>query len=157
MQSFIQHLLYDILMKRTLDKVLKLFRKLHWDDPEVCRPGNWDHVTDGPQVYSYILQSFTDVWELRFGNIPFLAALVYDLQRYHIDFGIAVVDQVLEDVRIGMEVSHNQYGQRVQRFTRCRRTYSSSTKGVSLPHDISANCTCTVLSAGRSYSMFYGL
>lgn len=35
MQSFIQHLLHDVLMKRTLDKVLKLVRKLHWDDPEV--------------------------------------------------------------------------------------------------------------------------
>lgn len=35
MQSFIQHLLHDVLMKRTLDKVLKLLRKLHWEDPEV--------------------------------------------------------------------------------------------------------------------------
>jgi hypothetical protein len=30
---------------------------------------------------------------------------VYDLQRYHPEFAIAVVDQVLEDIRIGMEVS----------------------------------------------------
>jgi hypothetical protein len=36
MQSFIQHLLHDVLMKRTLDKVLKLLRKLHWEDQEVC-------------------------------------------------------------------------------------------------------------------------
>ena len=35
MQSFIQHLLHDVLMKRTLDKVLKLVRKLHWEDQEV--------------------------------------------------------------------------------------------------------------------------
>ncbi|WVF65338.1 hypothetical protein IAT40_000064 [Kwoniella sp. CBS 6097] len=96
MQSFIQHLLHDVLMKRTLDKVLKLLRKLHWEDPE---------------VYDFIMSSFTNVHEIKFGNVPYLAALVYDLQRYHPEFGIAVVDQVMEDIRIGMEENifkHNQ-------------------------------------------------
>ena len=36
MHAFIQHLLHDVLMKRTLDKVLRLLRKLHWEDAEVC-------------------------------------------------------------------------------------------------------------------------
>lgn len=36
MNAFIQHLLHDVLMKRTQDKVLKLMRKLHWEDEEVC-------------------------------------------------------------------------------------------------------------------------
>ncbi|KAL7421122.1 mRNA decay protein [Cryptotrichosporon argae] len=96
MQSFIQHLLHDVLMKRTLDKVLKLFRKLHWEDSE---------------VYQYILASFTEIWEIKYGVIPYVAALVYDLQRYHAEFGIAVVDQVMENIRIGMEENifkHNQ-------------------------------------------------
>lgn len=35
MQGFIQHLLHDVLMKRTLDKVLKLLRKLHWEEEDV--------------------------------------------------------------------------------------------------------------------------
>jgi regulator of nonsense transcripts 2 len=35
MHAFIQHVLHDVLMKRTLDKVLKLMRKLHWEDAEV--------------------------------------------------------------------------------------------------------------------------
>ena len=35
MQAFIQHLLFDVLMKRTQDKVLVLLRKLHWEDAEV--------------------------------------------------------------------------------------------------------------------------
>lgn len=89
MQSFIQHLLHDVLMKRTLDKVLKYLRKLHWEDPE---------------VYEYILESFTKIWEIKFSNIGFAAALIYDLQRYHADFAVAVVDQVMEDIRVGMEV-----------------------------------------------------
>jgi hypothetical protein len=35
MHAFIQHLLHDVLMKRTLDKVLKLIRKLHWEEQDV--------------------------------------------------------------------------------------------------------------------------
>ncbi|ORY33038.1 armadillo-type protein [Naematelia encephala] len=97
MQAFIQHLLHDVLMKRTLDKVLKLMRKLHWEDQE---------------TYDYILHSFTEIWEIKFGNIPYVAALVYDLQRYHMDFGIAIVDQVLEDIRVGMEENIFKYNQR---------------------------------------------
>ncbi|ORX39238.1 armadillo-type protein [Kockovaella imperatae] len=97
MQSFIQHLLHDVLMKRTLDKVLKLVRKLHWDDPK---------------IYNFILSSFTEIWEVNYGNIPHVAALVYDLQRYHPDFSSAVVDQVMEDIRSGMEDNVFKYNQR---------------------------------------------
>lgn len=35
MEAFIQHLLHDVLVKKTIDKVLKLLRKLHWEDPAV--------------------------------------------------------------------------------------------------------------------------
>lgn len=93
MQAFIQHLLYDALTKRTVDKVLLLFRKLHWEDEE---------------VYGYILQAFTEIWEVKFESIGLVAGLVYDLQRYHVDFAVAVVDQVMEDVRIGMEVGQRR-------------------------------------------------
>lgn len=57
------------------------------------------------QVYDYLLLSFTEPWEIKYGNIQFLAALVHDLQRYHPEFSVSVVDQVMEDIRIGMEVS----------------------------------------------------
>ncbi|TXT09089.1 hypothetical protein VHUM_02563 [Vanrija humicola] len=97
MQAFIQHLLYEVLMKRTQDKVFKLLRKLHWEDEE---------------TFEFILKSFTDVWELKYENIGLLAGLVYDLQRYHPDFSVAVVDQVMEDVRIGMEDNIFKFNQR---------------------------------------------
>lgn len=35
MDQFIRHLLFDVLSKKTIDKVLKLLRKLDWDDEEV--------------------------------------------------------------------------------------------------------------------------
>lgn len=35
MVQFMRHLIYDVLAKKTLDKVLKSIRKLDWEDPEV--------------------------------------------------------------------------------------------------------------------------
>jgi regulator of nonsense transcripts 2 len=90
MQSFIQHLVQDVLIKKTVDKVLKLVRKLHWEDVEVV---------------DFVFKTFTEIWEVKFGNIPLVAMLVYDLQKYHPDFSLGVLDQILEDIRAGMEVS----------------------------------------------------
>ncbi|KAI0260818.1 ARM repeat-containing protein [Gloeopeniophorella convolvens] len=87
-ELFIRHLLYDVLTKRTIDKVLKLLRKLDWDDAATRR---------------VLHKVFTKPHKLRYGNVPMLAMLTYDLQRYHPDFAIAVVDQVVEDVRRGLE------------------------------------------------------
>ena len=88
MELFIRHLIYDVLSKKTIDKVLKLIRKLHWDDPVTTRT---------------LHKLFTKPWKIKYGNISLLAMLTYDLQRYHPSFSIAIVDQVLEDVRRGME------------------------------------------------------
>ncbi|KAJ9107589.1 hypothetical protein QFC21_001048 [Naganishia friedmannii] len=96
MQSFIQHLVQDVLIKKTVDKVLKLVRKLHWEDPEVV---------------DFSFKTFTEIWEVKFGNIPLVAMLVFDLQKYHPDFSLGVLDQILEEIRAGMEdniFKHNQ-------------------------------------------------
>jgi regulator of nonsense transcripts 2 len=97
MQLYIQHLLYDVLTKRTQDKVLLLMRKMHWEDPETA---------------DFILKTFTEVWEVKYENIGRIASIVYDLQRYHVDFSVAVVDQVMEDIRIGMEENIFKFNQR---------------------------------------------
>ncbi|KAH9972218.1 ARM repeat-containing protein [Russula compacta] len=87
-ELFIRHLLYDVLTKRTIDKVLKLLRKLDWDDSHTRR---------------VLHKVFTKPYKLRYGNIALLAMLTYDLQRYHPEFSIAIVDQVMEDIRRGLE------------------------------------------------------
>ncbi|KAI0057973.1 ARM repeat-containing protein [Artomyces pyxidatus] len=87
-ELFVRHLIYDVLAKKSIDKVLKLLRKLDWDDPSVIR---------------ILHKVFTKPYKLRYSNVALLAMLTYDLQRYHPDFAIAVVDQVLEDVRRGLE------------------------------------------------------
>ncbi|OAX42276.1 ARM repeat-containing protein [Rhizopogon vinicolor AM-OR11-026] len=88
LELFIRHLIYDVLVKKTIDKVLKLIRKLDWDDPIVQRA---------------LHKVFTKPWKVKYSNVSLLAMLTYDLQRYHPAFAISVVDQVLEDVRRGLE------------------------------------------------------
>ena len=88
MELFIRHLIYDVLAKRSIDKVLKLIRKLDWDSDE---------------VQTTLHKVFTKPWKIKYSNISLLAMLTYDLQRYRPAFAIAVVDQVLEDVRRGLE------------------------------------------------------
>ncbi|KAG6879667.1 hypothetical protein C0992_013203 [Termitomyces sp. T32_za158] len=88
MELFIRHLVYDVLSKKTIDKVLKLIRKLDWDNDEV-------RLT--------LHKVFTKPWKFTYGNVCLMAMLTNDLQRYRPAFAIAVVDQVLEDVRRGLE------------------------------------------------------
>ncbi|EGO00054.1 hypothetical protein SERLA73DRAFT_88877 [Serpula lacrymans var. lacrymans S7.3] len=88
LELFIRHLIYDVLTKKTIDKVLKLIRKLDWEDQTIRRT---------------LHKVFTKPWKIKYSNVSLLAMLTYDLQRYHPSFAIAVVDQVLEDIRRGLE------------------------------------------------------
>ncbi|THV02346.1 ARM repeat-containing protein [Dendrothele bispora CBS 962.96] len=88
MELFIRHLIYDVLAKKTIDKVFKLIRKLDWDDASVRK---------------ILFKLFIKPWKLKFANISLMAMLTYDLQRYQPAFSVSVVDQVLEDVRRGLE------------------------------------------------------
>ncbi|KAF7984246.1 hypothetical protein HWV62_16072 [Athelia sp. TMB] len=99
LELFIRHLIYDVLAKKTIDKVLKLIRKLNWEDDS---------------VRLMLHKVFTKPWKIKYGNVSLLAMLTYDLQRYHPGFAIAVVDQVLEDVRRGLE--QNVYSTNQQRI-----------------------------------------
>lgn len=56
------------------------------------------------QVYELLHKAFTRVWKLKFSNIGALALVLYDLSRYHSEFAVGVVDQVLENIRSGLEV-----------------------------------------------------
>ncbi|KAI0093344.1 ARM repeat-containing protein [Irpex rosettiformis] len=97
MELFILHLIYDVLTKKTIDKVLKFIRKLDWNDEVVRRT---------------LHKVFTKPWKVKFSNIALLAMLTYDLQRYYPAFAIAVVDQVLEDIRRGLEQNVYSINQR---------------------------------------------
>jgi len=87
-ELFIRHLIYDVLAKKTIDKVLKSIRKLDWENEE---------------VKLVLHKIFTKPWKIKYSSISLLAMLTYDLQRYRPAFSIFVVDQTLEDIRRGLE------------------------------------------------------
>ncbi|EKM54104.1 uncharacterized protein PHACADRAFT_257716 [Phanerochaete carnosa HHB-10118-sp] len=97
MELFIRHLIYDVLTKKTIDKALRLIRKLDWNDLLVQKT---------------LHKVFTKPWNIKYGNIALLAMLTYDLQRYYPAFSIAVVDQILEDIRRGLEQNVYSINQR---------------------------------------------
>ncbi|CAO3628795.1 unnamed protein product [Cunninghamella echinulata] len=96
MELYIRKLIYGDLNKKSLDKTLKLLRKLHWEEPEVQRLLN---------------KLFQKIWKIKYSNIHLMAILASGLNKYHSDFGMQVVDSVVEEIRIGMEQNifkHNQ-------------------------------------------------
>ncbi|KAH0827963.1 ARM repeat-containing protein [Lanmaoa asiatica] len=121
-ELFIRHLVFDVLSKKTIDKVLKLIRKLDWDDPVVQR---------------FLHKVFTKPWKIKYSNISLLAMLTYDLQRYHPAFAISVVDQVLEDIRRGLEQNvYNTNQQRIATMKYLGELYIYRLVGSSLVFDI---------------------
>ncbi|CDR87348.1 related to NMD2-Nonsense-mediated mRNA decay protein 2 [Sporisorium scitamineum] len=96
MELYIRHLIYHVLQKKTVDTVVLQLRKLPWDDAA---------------VYGWLKDAFTRAWRIRYSNIHLLAILVYEVERFHPSFAVEVIDQVLENIRIGMEENifkHNQ-------------------------------------------------
>ena len=57
------------------------------------------------QVYAYAVKCLSQCWNVKFNNVHCLASLVAGLAGYRDDVGHIVVDDVLEDIRAGMEVS----------------------------------------------------
>lgn len=66
---------------------------------------------DSRQVVRKLHNAFTKVWKIKYSNVHLFAVLLYDLGRFHPEFSVAVLDDVLENVRVGMEVNNFKYNQ----------------------------------------------
>lgn len=95
--AFIRQMIYLDMNKRNYTKILKSIRKLHWEEPEVV--GILERV-------------FSKPGKVKFSNIHLLAILLGALNRYHQDFVIGVVDNVLENVTLGLEQNDFKFNQR---------------------------------------------
>lgn len=87
MELFIRKLLLVDLSIRPLDKTLQTLRKLNWDQ----------------EAYRTLRSIFSKVHKSRFANLPALASLLGGLARFHPAFVVDIVDQVLEDIQVGLE------------------------------------------------------
>ncbi|KAJ5576275.1 hypothetical protein N7535_003201 [Penicillium sp. DV-2018c] len=97
MEQYIRRLIYLDMNKRNYTKILKSIRKLHWEEPEVVE----------------ILESvFSKPVKVKYGSIHLLAILVSALYRYHQDFVIGIVDNILEQVTLGLEQNDFKFNQK---------------------------------------------
>ncbi|KAJ1437025.1 hypothetical protein SESBI_03863 [Sesbania bispinosa] len=94
-------LLFSDLDKSTIEHVLRQLRKLPWSE---CEP--------------YLLKCFMKVYKGKYGQIHLIASLAAGLSRYHDEFAVAIVDEVLEKIRIGLEL--NDYGMQQRRIAYMR-------------------------------------
>ncbi|KAL4892462.1 armadillo-type protein [Aspergillus ambiguus] len=97
MESFIRKLIYLDMNKRNYTKILKSIRKLHWEEQDVV---------------AILERVFSKPVKVKYGNIHLLAILVSALYRYHQDFVIGVVDNVLEQITLGLEQNDFKFNQK---------------------------------------------
>ncbi|KAG9231221.1 armadillo-type protein [Amylocarpus encephaloides] len=94
---FIRKLVYLGMNNRNYSKILKQIRRLHWEETEVVA----------------ILENvFSKPGKVKYGNIHLLAILVSALYRYHQDFVITVIDNLLEYIVLGLEQNDFKFNQR---------------------------------------------
>uniref|UniRef100_A0A251V8M7 Putative armadillo-type fold protein n=1 Tax=Helianthus annuus TaxID=4232 RepID=A0A251V8M7_HELAN len=98
---YIRKLLFTDLDKSLIEQVLRQLRKLPWSE---CQP--------------YLLKCFWKVHKGKYGQIHLIASLTARLSRYHDEFAVAIVDEVLEEIRLGLEV--NEYGMQRRRIAHMR-------------------------------------
>ncbi|XP_010534438.1 PREDICTED: regulator of nonsense transcripts UPF2 [Tarenaya hassleriana] len=101
LHQYIRKLLFSDLDKSTIEHVLRQLRKLPWTECE-----------------QYILKCFMKVHKGKYGQIHLIASLTAGLSRYHDEFAVAVVDEVLEEIRVGLEL--NDYGAQQKRLAHMR-------------------------------------
>ncbi|RMZ76300.1 hypothetical protein DV737_g4900, partial [Chaetothyriales sp. CBS 132003] len=96
-ELFVRQLIYLDMTKRNYMKILKTIRKLHWEEKDVV---------------VMLERIFSKPAKVKFSNIHLLAVLLGALYRYHQDFAIAVIDNLLEHITLGLEQNDFKFNQR---------------------------------------------
>ncbi|KAK2603786.1 mRNA decay protein [Conoideocrella luteorostrata] len=97
MELFVRKLVYNDITKRNYSKILKQIRRLHWEEVEVV---------------SILDKVFSKPGKVKYGNIHLLGILLSALYRYHPDFVVKVIDNVIESVSFGLEQNDFRFFQR---------------------------------------------
>ncbi|KAK5072861.1 mRNA decay protein [Lithohypha guttulata] len=96
-ELFIRQLIYFDMTKRNYMKILKTIRKLHWEEDEVV---------------VMLEKIFSKPGKVKFSSIHLLAVLLGALSRHHQDFAITIIDNVLENIQLGLEGNDFKFNQR---------------------------------------------
>ena len=112
-QQYVSRLVYLDMNKRTYTKVLKSLRKLHWEEYEVSlRILTCCVYAHRAQVVDMLEKIFSRPGKVKYSNIHLLAVLIGSLYRYHQDFVITVIDNLLENITLGLEQNDFKFNQR---------------------------------------------
>ncbi|XP_074584194.1 regulator of nonsense transcripts UPF2 [Curcuma longa] len=95
LHQYIRKLIFSDLDKSTVEHVLRQLRKLPWSE---CEP--------------YILKCFLKVHKGKYSQVHLIAVLTAGLGRYHDEFVVALIDEVLEEIRLGLELNDYEMQQR---------------------------------------------
>ncbi|KAK8434510.1 armadillo-type protein [Phyllosticta citricarpa] len=96
-ELFLRKLVYLDLSKRSLDKIVKQIRKLHWEEDEVV---------------AILHKIFSKPGKIKYSNIHLLAVILSALHRHHLDFCISVIDDLLESITFGLELNEFKFNQK---------------------------------------------
>ncbi|OWP03436.1 nonsense-mediated mRNA decay factor (Upf2) [Marssonina coronariae] len=94
---FIRKLIYLDMNTRNYTKILRQIRRLHWEETEVV---------------AILEKVFSKPGKVKYGSIHLLAIMLISLYRYHQQFVIMVIDNVLESVVLGLEQNDFKFNQR---------------------------------------------
>lgn len=97
MHAYIRHLLFEELSKSNVDRIIKLMRRLPWDDKE---------------VNAYAVKCLAKAYHIRYHLIRCLADLVSGISSYQDKTVVRIIDTVFEDIRAGLETNSPKLAQR---------------------------------------------
>uniref|UniRef100_A0A182NLS9 MIF4G domain-containing protein n=1 Tax=Anopheles dirus TaxID=7168 RepID=A0A182NLS9_9DIPT len=95
--TYIRQLIFKELDKANVDKMIKLLRRLDWEDAG---------------TFSYAVRCLSRAYNIRYHLIRSLADLVAGLNSYQERAVVRVIDTVFEDIRAGLEIHDNKLAQR---------------------------------------------
>jgi regulator of nonsense transcripts 2 len=96
-ELFLRKLMYQDLSRRTLDKIVKQIRKMHWEEEEVV---------------SLLHKIFSKPGKIKYSNIHLLSVILGTIHKYHQDFSVSVIDDILESITFGLELNDFKFNQR---------------------------------------------
>ncbi|CAN8103122.1 unnamed protein product [Discula destructiva] len=97
LELFVRKLLYVDLSRRTVDKIARQIRRMHWEEAE---------------VREVLEKVFSKPGKVKYVQIHMLASLLALLYRYRTDFVVRVIDNLIESIYVGLEQNDFKNNQR---------------------------------------------
>lgn len=95
--QYIEYLIFNFLEMKTITKVITKLRKLDWKNTEIS---------------SHAIKCLSSVWNIKFNNIVTLARLLSMLCQHQAWAVARVLDNIFEDIRLGMQMNSREFNQR---------------------------------------------